>query len=80
MERLGGNRYLLPLAAEYEKQAANNDGSDACPNREVDRLLLLDREFDRPNFDGRVFLCVRKAAISKHEDASDHQQHGDDFG
>ena len=75
-----GTWYLLPLAAEYEKQAANNNGSDACPNGEVDRLLLLDREFDRPNFDGRVFLGVRKAAIGKHEHASDHQQDGDDLG
>ena len=64
-------RHLLPLAAEYEKQAANNNGSDARPNGEVDRLLLLDRKFDRPNFDGRIFLCVRKAAIDKDEDASD---------
>ena len=64
-------RHLLPLAAEYEKQAANNNSSDACPNGEVDRLLLFDRKFNRPNFDGRVFLCVGKAAIGEDENASD---------
>ena len=46
---------------------------------EIDGLLLLDREFDRPNFDGRVLPRVRKAAIGKHEDASDHEHDGDDF-
>lgn len=68
MERV---RSLLSFAAKDEQKPANPDGGNTCPERNIDRFLLLRGEFNRPNFDHRGVSCVAEAAIDEPKRAGD---------
>src|SRR6185295_4311505 len=70
----------LALPAEDEEEAADDDGADTDPDREVDRLLLLDRKLERSELHGRLLLRVREASIAEHEGAGDDEDDGDELG
>src|SRR5215470_4562383 len=65
-----------PSAAHAADQhhAADDDGADAGPQRDVDGLLFLDVDLDRSDFRLVVFLGVGKTAVGEPQDAADDQR------
>jgi len=61
-------------AASDEQRATNDDGSDAGPHRNVDCLLLFDRELDRPKLCFVRFLCEAEAGEDQAEHTCDDEQ------
>ena len=68
MEGLGGTQHLALLASKDEENDANHNGPDASPDRDVDRLLLLDRQLNWSELDLMSFLGETEAAVQQPED------------
>ena len=66
-------------ATDYQKKPTSEDGSDACPEWDIDRLLLPDGEFDRAKFHSRCVFGVAEAAVSEAKRTNDNKSDCNEF-
>src|SRR5436190_23020405 len=62
-----------------EEDDAGDDGADPGPERDIDRLLLFDREVERADLRLVGGFRVREVAVHQSDDAGDDQHEGDHF-
>ena len=69
----------LFLATQHQQSCTRHDRPNAGPQRNVDGLFFLRRNFKRANFDHRGVLRIAETTIGQAENAADDQDDGEEF-